>query len=170
MKLDPELATMAELVLERFRTAGKRVATVESCTGGLVAAVLTSVPGSSDVFDRSFITYSNEAKLEMVGVAPETLEKHGAVAAQTAMQMALGGLSHSDADAAVSITGIAGPGGGSEEKPVGLVFIAVASKDEDGAFVEEFRFGDRGRDEIRNESVKMAFEMLLSYGLDDDGN
>lgn len=170
MKLDPELAVMAELVLERFRASRKHIATVESCTGGLLAAVFTSIAGSSDVFDRAFITYSNDAKEKMVGVSPQTLEMHGAVSPQTALEMASGGLSQSDADAVVSITGIAGPGGGSPEKPVGLVFVAVAANGEEGAYVEEFRFGNRGRDEIRNETVKMAMEMLLAYGLDDEGS
>ena len=165
MQLDPELAEMAEHVLDGFRAEGLKIATAESCTGGLIAALLTSIAGSSDVFERGFVTYSNEAKAQAIGVDPELIREHGAVSAPVAVAMAIGALEHSLADASVSVTGIAGPGGGSAEKPVGLVFIAVANRLEEGAFVEEFRFGDTGRDEIRNETSKMAFEMLLAYGI-----
>ena len=165
MQLDPELAEMAEHVLDGFRAEGQKIATAESCTGGLIAALLTSIAGSSDVFERGFVTYSNEAKAQAIGVDPELIREHGAVSAPVAVAMAIGALEHSLADASVSVTGIAGPGGGSAEKPVGLVFIAVANRLEEGAFVEEFRFGDTGRDEIRNETSKMAFEMLLAYGI-----
>ena len=166
MQLDPELAEMAEHVLDGFRAEGLKIATAESCTGGLIAALLTSIAGSSDVFERGFVTYSNEAKAQAIGVDPELIREHGAVSAPVAVAMAIGALEHSLADASVSVTGIAGPGGGSAEKPVGLVFIAVANRLEEGAFVEEFRFGDTGRDEIRNETSKMALEMLLAYGVD----
>ncbi|MCB1456147.1 MAG: CinA family protein [Nitratireductor sp.] len=165
MQLDPELAEMAEHVLDGFRAEGLKIATAESCTGGLIAALLTSIAGSSDVFERGFVTYSNEAKAQAIGVDPELIREHGAVSAPVAVAMAIGALEHSLADASVSVTGIAGPGGGSAEKPVGLVFIAVANRLEEGAFVEEFRFRDTGRDEIRNETSKMAFEMLLAYGI-----
>ena len=165
MQLDPELAEMAEHVLDGFRAEGLKIATAESCTGGLIAALLTSIAGSSDVFERGFVTYSNEAKAQAIGVDPELIREHGAVSAPVAVAMAIGALEHSLADASVSVTGIAGPGGGSAEKPIGLVFIAVANRLEEGAFVEEFRFGDTGRDEIRNETSKMAFEMLLAYGI-----
>ena len=165
MQLDPDLTPMATLVLERFRAEQGRIVTVESCTGGLLSALLTSVPGSSDVFERGYVTYANQAKMEAVGVDPDLLAEHGAVSSQVALEMALGGLNHANATASVAVTGIAGPGGGSAEKPVGLVYVAVASGHEAGAFVEEFRFGDRSRDEIRNETAKMAFEMLLAYGL-----
>lgn len=166
MNIDPELPVMASHVLDRFRNAGKRIATAESCTGGLIAAVLTAIPGSSHAFERGFVTYSNDAKSEAIGVPSELVEEHGAVSAPVAASMAQGALEHSRADAAVAVTGIAGPDGGSEAKPVGLVFIAVASREEAGAYVEEFRFGPRTREEIRNETVKAALEMLLAYGLE----
>ena len=170
MQLDPELAEMAEHVLDGFRAEGLKIATAESCTGGLIAALLTSIAGSSDVFERGFVTYSNEAKAQAIGVDPELIREHGAVSAPVAVAMAIGALEHSLADASVSVTGIAGPGGGSAEKPVGLVFIAVANRQEEGAFVEEFRFGATSRDEIRNETSKMAFEMLLAYGIVDNSD
>lgn len=167
MNIDPELPVMASHLLEQFRAAGKRVATAESCTGGLISAVLTAIPRSSHVFERGFVTYSNDAKHELIGVPADLLAEHGAVSAPVAAAMAQGALAHSRADAAVAVTGIAGPDGGSEEKPVGLVFIAVASSPEEGAFVEEFRFGPRTREEIRNETAKMALEMLLAYGIEE---
>ena len=166
MIIDPELPTMAEMTVERFRAAGFRCATVESCTGGLLSALITSVPGSSDVFERGFVTYSNDAKSELVGVSRETLDEFGAVSMQAALEMATGGLNHSQANACVAITGIAGPGGGSENKPVGMVFIAVACDFEEGAFGEEFNFEEQSRDGIRNEAVKAAIEMLIAYGID----
>ena len=165
MHIDPELPVMAEMVLDRFRAEKGKITTAESCTGGLIMALLTSIAGSSDVVERGFITYSNEAKHELIGVSQETLDNEGAVSIETAVQMAQGALEHSNATASVAVTGIAGPGGGTDEKPVGLVFIAIASTLEEGAFAEEFHFGDLSRDEIRNKTVKMAFEMLLSYGL-----
>lgn len=165
MRIDPELPVMAEMVLERFRAEDGKITSAESCTGGLIMALLTSIAGSSDVVERGFVTYSNEAKHELIGVSQESLDSVGAVSIEVAAQMAQGALERSNATASVAVTGIAGPDGGSKEKPVGLVFIAVASKFEEGAFAEEFRFGDLSRDEIRNETVKMAFEMLLAYGL-----
>ncbi|MEZ5872062.1 MAG: CinA family protein [Nitratireductor sp.] len=171
MRVDPDLGEMAVHVLDGFRAARLKIATAESCTGGLIAALLTSVAGSSDVFERGFVTYSNESKEQEIGVDPQLLREHGAVSAPVAVAMAIGALERSLADASVSVTGIAGPGGGSPEKPVGLVFIAVANRLEEGAFVEEFRFGDTGRDEIRNETSKMALEMLLAYGIEsNDGD
>ena len=170
MEIDLELPTMAKIILERFREEKMRIATAESCTGGLVSALLTSIPGSSDVLDRAFVTYSNEAKREMLDVSSENLDKFGAVSAQVAAEMARGAIENSNADVAAAITGVAGPGGGSEEKPVGLVFISVARRVDEGSFVEEFRFSDLSRDSVRNESVKMAMEMLLAYGIDDEEN
>lgn len=170
MEIDPELPTMANVILERFREKGFLVATAESCTGGLVSALLTSIPGSSDVVDRGFVTYSNDAKMDLLGVSKDSLGEFGAVSVQVAAEMARGAIENSKADAAVSITGIAGPGGGDEEKPVGLVFIAVARRIDEGSFVEEFRFSDMSRDGVRNESAKMALEMLLAYGIDEDEN
>ena len=135
------------------------VATAESCTGGLVAAALTNVAGSSANVDRGFVTYSNEAKIEMLGVSPPTLEAHGAVSAETAREMVEGALARSRAQLAVSITGIAGPGGGSETKPVGLVWFAAAAKDGRVDLVER-RFGDIGREQVRARSVIQALGML----------
>lgn len=170
MQIDPSLSEMAVHVLDGFRAEGLKIATAESCTGGLIAALLTSIAGSSDVFERGYVTYSNEAKETAIGVDPELIQEHGAVSAPVAVAMAMGALAHSNADASVAVTGIAGPGGGSAEKPVGLVFIAVANRQEEGAFVEEFRFGATSRDEIRNETSKMAFEMLLAYGIVDNSD
>lgn len=166
MNIDPELPTMAEMTVERFRAVGFRCATVESCTGGLISALITSVPGSSDIYDRGFITYSNDSKSELVGVSRETLDEFGAVSMQAAIEMAIGGLNNSNANACVAVTGIAGPGGGDEQKPVGMVFIAVANDFEEGAYGEEFIFGEEARDVIRNESAKAALEMLIAYGID----
>jgi nicotinamide-nucleotide amidase len=165
MVVDADLGEIASQALIAFRAAGLKAATAESCTGGLIAALLTSVPGSSNMFDRSFVTYSNEAKIEMLGVPPSMIEELGAVSGPVAAAMAQGAIQSSNADAAVAVTGIAGPGGGSAAKPVGLVYIAVATRMDEGAFVEEFRFEDLGRDHIRNETARNALEMLISYGL-----
>jgi nicotinamide-nucleotide amidase len=159
---------LAEKVLQKARGLGLIIATAESCTGGLVAAALTSIAGSSDVFDRGFVTYSNEAKAEMLGVDPALIQEHGAVSEQVAVAMAACALKYSRAKISVSITGIAGPGGGSAEKPVGLVHLAAAKlTGRDGDRVEfaaihnEERFGDIGRDEIRTKSVEKALRLLL---------
>lgn len=138
------------------------IATAESCTGGLVAGLLTSIPGSSAVVDRGFVTYSNEAKQEMIGVDPALLLAHGAVSAEVARAMAEGALARSRATLAVSVTGIAGPGGGSEEKPVGLVHFAAAKTTMRGLRLVpvERRFGDLGRDAVRMASVEQALELL----------
>jgi nicotinamide-nucleotide amidase len=170
MVVDSDLGEIARQALLAFHAAGLKAATAESCTGGLIAALLTSAPGSSDIFDRGFVTYSNEAKIEMLGVAPSMIAEFGAVSGPVAAAMARGAVESSKADAAVAVTGIAGPGGGSVEKPIGLVFIAVATRDEDGAFVEEFRFEDKGRDHVRNETARNALEMLMAYGIPVDGN
>lgn len=164
---DEELITIAQQVIKEFGEAGSTITTAESCTGGLIGGCITSVSGSSTVFNRGFITYSNEAKSEVLGVNPELIEEHGAVSAQVASEMAIGAIKNSGSNAAVAVTGIAGPGGGTETKPVGLVYIAVATSDEEGAFVEDFNFTDMNRDEVRRETVKEALEMLLGYGLDD---
>jgi nicotinamide-nucleotide amidase len=150
--------TEAAALLDALRARGWRCATAESCTGGLVSALLTAIPGSSDVVDRGFVTYSNDAKREMLDVRDATLATHGAVSAATAAEMARGALAHSRADIAVAITGIAGPGGGSPEKPVGLVVFAAATSA--GCDVVERRFGARSRDEIRQLSVHQALGML----------
>ena len=165
---DEEIAALAAMAIREFEAAEMTITTAESCTGGLVAGALTSVSGSSNVFERGFVTYANSAKQELLGVSPETLADYGAVSAECAVQMASGALKAANANASVAVTGIAGPGGGTDEKPVGLVFIAVATSEEEGAFVERFEFGNPGRDAIRRETVKEALEMLLGYALDGD--
>jgi nicotinamide-nucleotide amidase len=149
----------ASALLELCKARKLMLATAESCTGGLVAGALTDVAGSSAVVDRGFVTYTDEAKRQMLGVAAETLRRHGAVSRPTAEAMARGALSHSPAHLAVAITGIAGPGGGSAEKPVGLVHFAAAARD--GRLIHrECRFGDIGRAEVRHRSVLEALSML----------
>jgi nicotinamide-nucleotide amidase len=157
--IDATLREVAKRVLERCRVRGLHVATAESCTGGLVAAALTEIPGSSDVVDCGFVTYSDEAKQAMLGVPAATLKRHGAVSAQTAKAMAVGALKNSRADLAVSITGIAGPGGGSKQKPVGLVYFAATSRD--GRRIARKRlYGDIGRRRVRLRSVVEALALL----------
>lgn len=157
--IDDALRDRAARVLDACRSRGLKVATAESCTGGLVAGALTEVPGSSDVLDRGFITYSNAAKEAMLGVPAATLERHGAVSRETAEAMAAGALAMSDADLAVAITGVAGPGGGSAEKPIGLVHFAAAARG--GRRVHrEKRYGDIGRSAVRAQSVAEALAML----------
>jgi len=149
----------AAVLVARMTAAGLRLATAESCTGGLVAAAITDVPGSSAVLDRGFVTYSNDAKEAALGVAPRLLAEFGAVSAPVAVAMAEGALRHSQADIAVSITGIAGPGGATEGKPVGLVHLAVAQRGR--ATVNEVcRFGDLGRSAVREAAVRKALQML----------
>jgi nicotinamide-nucleotide amidase len=149
----------ASAVLDLCRARGWKVATAESCTGGLVAGALTEIAGSSDVMDHGFVTYSNAAKQRMLGVPAETLRAHGAVSRQTAEAMARGALGKGGADIVVAITGIAGPGGGSADKPVGLVHFVAASRK--GALTHaEMRFGDIGRSEVRAKSVLQALTML----------
>jgi len=153
-------AALAEAVLAHHRRAGRKLATAESCTGGMIAAALTDIAGSSDVFERGFVVYSNEAKTELLGVPAELVMRHGAVSAEVAAAMALGALEHSRADIALSVTGIAGPGGGSAAKPVGLVFIGRALR---GAKPEVERHvfpGDRAA--IRGASAKRGLELLLA--------
>jgi nicotinamide-nucleotide amidase len=157
--MSQELRSAATAVLNACRARGWKVATAESCTGGLVAGALTEIAGSSNVLDCGFVTYSNDAKREMLGVGAQTLRTHGAVSRQTAEEMARGALAHSHAQLAVAITGIAGPGGGSAEKPVGLVHFAAAARD--GALVAcEMRYGDIGRGQVRHKSVLQALAML----------
>lgn len=153
-----ELLVRAEKLLADARAKGLKIATAESCTGGLVIGLLTEIAGSSDVVERGLVTYSNQAKEDMLGVPHETLLAHGAVSEQTARAMAEGALKHARADLAVAITGIAGPGGGSTEKPVGLVHFAAARGDR--VIHRECRFGDIGRNEVRLKSVEVALEML----------
>lgn len=158
--MDEDTGGRAARLLDCARTAGLRLATAESCTGGLVAAALTGIAGSSDVFDRGFVTYSNEAKTDMLGVPADLIGRAGAVSEAVARAMAEGAVAASLADLAVSVTGIAGPGGGTAQKPVGLVHFAVAGPD--GAMRHsERRFGDLGRSEIRRLSVMAALDLLL---------
>lgn len=152
--------TLATEVLDACRAGKLKVVTAESCTGGLVAGALTEIAGSSDVVDRGYVTYSNSAKHDVLGVANDILKAHGAVSRETAEAMARGALGRADAALAVAITGIAGPGGGSADKPVGLVHFAAASRG--GALIHaEKRFGDIGRGKVREASVLQALSMLL---------
>ncbi|WP_232629819.1 CinA family protein [Methylobacterium sp. Leaf118] len=156
---DATLLARAEALVKGYAASNKTIATAESCTGGLVAGLLTAVPGSSAVLERGFVTYSNAAKTDLVGVPADLIAAHGAVSAPVARAMAEGALAASRATVAVSVTGIAGPGGGSAEKPVGLVHFALAAKDAPTRHVER-RFGDPGRAEIRRLSVEQALALL----------
>lgn len=160
----PDILESASTVLEQARLRGIKIATAESCTGGLIIGSLTEIAGSSDIVDRGFITYSNEAKMAMLGVTEQALKDHGAVSEQVARAMALGALIQSDAKLAVSCTGVAGPGGGTAKKPVGLVHMAVASRFDDNApdtTHHEARFGEQSRVAIRHATVRQAHRMLL---------
>jgi nicotinamide-nucleotide amidase len=156
---DRVVTDRAAALLARLRAKGCKLATAESCTGGLIAGLFTEIPGSSDVLERGFVTYSNDAKTEMLGVPPVTIASVGAVSRETAMAMAAGALQHSRADIAVAVTGIAGPGGGSTEKPVGLVHLCVTVKGRP-PFHREMRFGDIGRGAVRLATVSTALDML----------
>ena len=162
MSFDRTLILEAKDVLDVCRSGGLRLATAESCTGGLIAAVLTSIAGSSAVFERGFVTYSNEAKTELLGVPAALIAEHGAVSEPVARTMAEGALLRSHADMAVSVTGIAGPDGGSAEKPVGLVHFACARR---GNPTEHVRmlYGQRERAEIMQASVLQAFAMIRRH-------
>lgn len=157
--MDQTKQTLSNLVLELARAKGFKLATAESCTGGLIAGALTDIAGSSDVFDRGFVTYSNEAKQQMLDVKAETLFKFGAVSEATAKEMAYGAVANSMADVAVSVTGVAGPGGGSDEKPVGLVWFGLAEVGQPPK-AEKMLFGDIGRDNVRAQTVLHALSML----------
>lgn len=158
------LAPAADLVA-RCKDLGLKIATAESCTGGLVAGALTGVPGSSAVVDRGFVTYANAAKVELLGVPETLIATHGAVSEPVAIAMAEGALARSDADITVAVTGIAGPGGGSDEKPVGLVHFAAARK---GGTTRHHvhSFEDLGRDSIRYASVREALAMLMAMAVE----
>jgi nicotinamide-nucleotide amidase len=154
-----DLIDLAASILIKARKAGLKIATAESCTGGLVSACLTEIPGSSDVVERGFIVYSNEAKTDLLGVPAEMIEAHGAVSSDVARALVEGAIATSRAQLAVSITGIAGPGGGTPEKPVGRVYFGsmrAGSK----ALVERHDFGDIGRETVRLASVKVALRLL----------
>lgn len=154
------LAALARTFLETCKARGILVATAESCTGGGIIALMTDMPGSSSMVDRGFVTYSNEAKQDMLGVRAETLERHGAVSEETAREMADGALANSRAGITLAVTGIAGPDGGTPEKPVGLVWIGVARGGQPTE-ARRFLFEDRGRDYIRRETVRAALQMGL---------
>lgn len=158
--LPQDIEAIAEAVIRRAEAKGLMIATAESCTGGLVSGALTAIAGSSAVLDRGFVTYSNEAKVEMLGVDSELLASFGAVSESTARAMAEGAVARSRASIAVSVTGVAGPGGGSPQKPVGLVHFAAHGPNGQTVHLEK-RFGDIGRDAIRLESVRTALAMLM---------
>jgi nicotinamide-nucleotide amidase len=158
MFADALLADACDL-LEKARAKRLHIVTAESCTGGLIAGLLTEIPGSSDVVERGFITYSNEAKEELLDVPHEFIEAFGAVSEQVARAMAEGALEHARAERSVAVTGIAGPGGGTAQKPVGLVYIAVARPEGD-VMTREYRFGDVGRDKVRLAAVEKALKLL----------
>ena len=158
--MEPELIARAQALLNLCRSKQLRIATAESCTGGLVAATLTEVAGSSDVFDRGFVTYSNTAKEAMLGVDPQTLLLYGAVSRETAEAMVNGALARAPVDLVVAITGIAGPRGESAAKPVGLVHFAAASR-RGQALHEEHRYGNVGRSVVRQACVAQSLGMLL---------
>ena len=162
--LPETLTDLAARVVAENAAAGRKVVLAESCTGGLVSAAITEIPGSSDVLERGFVTYSNEAKIESLGVSAELIDTFGAVSVAVAWGMARGALRHSDADVAVAITGIAGPGGGSESKPVGTVVFACAlrGQHENDISAEQKNFDPAlSRSEIRQEAALAALELLL---------
>ncbi|MBM7328360.1 CinA family protein [Agrobacterium sp. S2] len=162
MSLFPaDIEGLARQIIADFAAGGLMVSTAESCTGGLIAGALTEISGSSAVVDRGFVTYTNEAKMDMLGVGAETLTGFGAVSRQTALQMAHGALFRSRADFAVAVTGIAGPGGGSAEKPVGLVHLAAKAR-HGRSLHQEMHYGEIGRTGIRLATVRTALEMLIT--------
>ena len=159
--LPAEIVELAARVVAENRAAGRTVAVAESCTGGLVAAAITEIAGSSDVFDRGFVTYSNEAKAEMLGVPDDIIDTFGAVSIACAWAMAQGALKRSRADVSVSISGIAGPGGGSKLKPVGTVVFARMRRGTDEVLAEERHFEAANRAEVRYRAALVALELLL---------
>ena len=162
MIFSSELRARAFTLLGELRARNLRLATAESCTGGLIAGLFTEIAGSSDVFERGFVTYSNDAKHELLGIPKNLLDVHGAVSEQVARAIALGALKHSHADIVIAVTGIAGPGGATETKPIGLVHVAIARKD--GAAVHRvFEFGDIGRTEVRLATLDAALTLLSEF-------
>lgn len=159
--LPPDIVALAERVIAENAAAGRTVAIAESCTGGLVSAALTEVAGSSAVLDRGFVTYSNESKREMLGVADDIIDTLGAVSVATAWAMAQGALRHSRADVAVAISGIAGPAGGSDLKPVGTVVFARALRDKNEVEAEERQLEASSRSAVRHQAALVALELLL---------
>lgn len=166
MSFPPDILALAKQVIETYAREKKRIVTAESCTGGLVAAALTSIPGSSDVFERGFVSYSYDSKTDLLGVLPETLTKFGAVSDEVAEAMAQGALEYSMADVAVSITGIAGPGGGLPNKPVGLTYFGLAAREGGTCFHLHHTYaGDR--ESVRLSCVREALKLLLSAAADE---
>ena len=162
--LPPDLIALAARVIAENKAVGRKVALAESCTGGLVSAALTEIAGSSAVVERGFVTYSNEAKHEMLGVSTDLIDTFGAVSVAVAWSMAQGALRHSRADVAVAITGVAGPDGGSEQKPVGTVVFAKAERGEDPEAVNaELKVFEtaKTRAEVRHQAALVALELLL---------
>ncbi|MEE1656527.1 CinA family protein [Microvirga sp. CF3062] len=155
----PDLRDRAAALLNAYRQKGLKIATAESCTGGLVAALLTEISGSSAVVERGFVTYSNEAKTELIGVPADLIAAHGAVSEPVARTMAEGALAHSLADVVVAITGVAGPTGGTAAKPVGLVHFGLARKGTSTVHLER-RYGDLGRENVRRRAVEDALLLL----------
>ena len=168
--LPSELLDAARRVVEASRAAGLRLAVAESCTGGLVAAALTEIPGSSDVLEAGFITYSNESKMALLGISEDVVETFGAVSIAVAWGMAQGALKRTAADTAVAVTGIAGPGGGSDKKPVGTVIFARARRGADPKEIvaDTKHFGDRGRGGVRLQAALCALELLMPVGAGSD--
>jgi nicotinamide-nucleotide amidase len=162
--MSSELMATARVVLDVARAASLKVTTAESCTGGLIAASLTEIAGSSDVFERGFVTYSNQSKTELLGVPADLITQSGAVSEAVARAMAEGALAHARADIAVAVTGIAGPGGGTADKPVGLVFIGAAKRSNPTIVERHVLPGDRA--EIRRATVQRALELLLNLAGD----
>lgn len=163
---DAMISRVDQLAVE-LRRRGIRIATAESCTGGLIAALCTSIAGSSDWFERGFVTYSNEAKVDALGVPPALIDRHGAVSAEVAQAMAVGALRHSAADVAISVTGIAGPGGATPGKPVGLVWMALAYRRADGGVgVQlESRIWPGDRTAVRSATVQWGLERMLAFAI-----
>jgi len=157
--MTPEMTKRAAALLDACKEKGLKIATAESCTGGLVAALLTEISGSSAVVERGFVTYSNEAKTELIGVPADLIAAHGAVSEPVARAMAEGALAHSRADVAVGITGVAGPTGGTATKPVGLVHFGLARKGAQTVHLER-RYGDVGRANVRRRAVEDALSLL----------
>ena len=157
---EAETLTLAQSVLDACRARGWHIATAESCTGGLVAGALTAIAGSSDVVERGFVTYSNEAKSEMLGVPPATIAAHGAVSSETAAAMAVGAVARAPVDLAISVTGVAGPGGGSAAKPLGLVIFGLARRN--GPSRTERRVFDGDRSAVRQAALRVALGLLAA--------
>jgi nicotinamide-nucleotide amidase len=161
--LPDELVAMARKVIDANRAAGLRIAVAESCTGGLVSAALTEIPGSSDVFEAGWVTYANESKVSLLGVSQDVLETFGAVSVAVAWGMAQAAINRSNADVSVALTGIAGPGGGTEKKPVGTVVFARARRggDQEEIVADRKDFGDLGRGGVRLQAALCALELLM---------